>query len=186
MAAVSRLAVLAEAGLHQQRAVCAETSAVPTSALVVLDAGRGEFFVRERYAAVPAQDLYQAPYSGAAREWLCSLEDLRTLSVDRPVVVAEERLVERLAGRQLILRPLSVADALIPVLHCLQQGGSDVATVDANYVWGESDIYHPAQTSADQTSVVPMTGPQSSAGQISAGQNPAAQPSASQISHEPK
>jgi hypothetical protein len=40
-----------------------------------------------------------------------------------------------------VLRPLTVADALLPVLRCLGEGGSDMATVDANYVRGEGDIY---------------------------------------------
>jgi hypothetical protein len=39
------------------------------------------------------------------------------------------------------LHPLRVEDALAQVRRSLQEGGCDVASIDANYVRGESEIY---------------------------------------------
>jgi tRNA threonylcarbamoyladenosine biosynthesis protein TsaB len=113
LAAVSRLAVLAEAaGLGD--------------GFAVLSAGRGEFYVRD---------------IAAGREWMCGVDEFRVVAEGGPVVVAEARVAELLAEKRPRLYPLQVGDALTPVRRSLQQGGCDVAAVDANYVRGESEIY---------------------------------------------
>jgi tRNA threonylcarbamoyladenosine biosynthesis protein TsaB len=117
LAVVSRLAVLADA------------SAL-TDGLSMLDAGRGELYVRD---------------VGSGREWLCSADEL-PIAAGGGIVVAEPRVAERLAERGPVLRTLYVSDALPVVLQCLAAGGSDVALVEANYVRGEQNIY--AKTSA--------------------------------------
>jgi tRNA threonylcarbamoyladenosine biosynthesis protein TsaB len=116
LAAVSRLEVLAEAACLQD-------------GFAALDAGRGELYVREQRSG---------------REWLCSSDDLIAIVRDRKnerIVVAEERLAERLAECDVLLRPLHVSDALGVVLRRLREGGSEVSLTDANYVREESDIY---------------------------------------------
>ncbi len=113
LAAVSRLEVLADAASLR-------------SGFAALDAGRGEFYVREL---------------SSQREWLCPSGDLENACSGQPVVVAETRLAESLARCTPILRSLHVADALNAVLRALRAGGSEVALADANYVREESDIY---------------------------------------------
>ncbi len=143
MAAVSRLEVLQHAGVPDGNASGAQARVDP-SAFAVLDAGRGEVYVREQ------------PAGQAAREWLCSLEDLRAACTNRRLIIAEPllatslaaRLGEGLTGCEMILCPLTVADALAPVRRCLAQGGSDAAMVDANYVRGENDIYRKNEPAA--------------------------------------
>jgi tRNA threonylcarbamoyladenosine biosynthesis protein TsaB len=113
LAAVSRLAVLAEAaGLGD--------------GFAALSAGRGELYVRD---------------IAAGREWMCGVDEFRVVAEGAPVVVAEARVAELLVEKKPRLYPLQVGDALTPVRRSLQQGGCDVATVDANYVRGESEIY---------------------------------------------
>ena len=116
LAAVSRLAVLAEAaGLVEGYAV--------------LDAGRGEYYVR---IVRPGEE---------AQEVLCLRDDLLVKAEATRVVVAEAKLVEELASLRPELHLLGAEQALPVVLRGLQEGGSDVATTDANYVRGERDIY---------------------------------------------
>jgi tRNA threonylcarbamoyladenosine biosynthesis protein TsaB len=111
LAAVSRLEVLADAASLQQ-------------GFAVLDAGRGELYVRE---------------ISTGREWLSSTSYFNAES--KQVVVAEQSVAERLAGCSIILRPLHVGDALSAVLRKLQEVPSDVALTDANYVREPDDIY---------------------------------------------
>jgi tRNA threonylcarbamoyladenosine biosynthesis protein TsaB len=120
LAVVSRLAVVAGA-------------AALTDGLVVLDAGRGEFYVRD---------------AGSGREWVCAVDDL---PVAASVVVAEPRVAERLAAREPLMYPLHVGDALPVVLRCLAAGGSDVALAEANYVRGEQNIYAKVPATSTET-----------------------------------
>jgi tRNA threonylcarbamoyladenosine biosynthesis protein TsaB len=134
LAAVSRLEVLAEAG-----SLGGEAGEARGSELAVLDAGRGELYVREQRSGQ------------AAREWVCGVEELRTLAVGRTAAVSESHVAERLDGCVVAMRPLTVADALRPALRRLHDGGSDAAAADANYVRREADIYSrkaPYQTSS--------------------------------------
>jgi tRNA threonylcarbamoyladenosine biosynthesis protein TsaB len=116
LAAVSRLAVLVEATVLEEG--CA-----------VLDAGRGEYYVRFVRQSEKAQDA------------LCQREDLLVRAEGNRVVIAEPKLAEPLASLSPELHLLSVELALPVMLRVLQEGGSDVATTDANYVRGERDIY---------------------------------------------
>ncbi len=120
MAAVSRLEVLADAASLQD-------------GFAALDAGRGEVYVREH---------------PTGHEWLRSTDDFEAASRDRSVVVAEARLAERLTACAPALHPLHAADALRTVLRRLEDGGSDVALTDANYVREERDIYRKAPEGA--------------------------------------
>jgi tRNA threonylcarbamoyladenosine biosynthesis protein TsaB len=127
LAAVSRLEVLAEA------------AELGNSGVALLDAGRGEVYVRDEGEI------------GGANEWLCRIEELPGRLTGRSVAVAEQRIAERLTSMgfgDVVLRPLTVGDALRPVMRCLHSGGSDVAMVDANYVRRESDIYRAAGSNA--------------------------------------
>lgn len=108
--AVSRLEVLADAAALQR-------------GFAVLDAGRGEVYVRE----VSTQ-----------REWLSSIADFESACAGQPVAIAEARMAERLLRSSPVLCPLHVADALAAVLRA---GGGDGVLADANYVREESDIY---------------------------------------------
>jgi len=108
LAVVSRLEVLAQA-------------AGAEDGEVALDAGRGEFYVRD---------------VRSGREWICGLDGLPQV-----VVVGEARAAERLTAHTPRLHPLHVWDALGVVLACLHAGGSDVALAEANYLRGEREIY---------------------------------------------
>jgi tRNA threonylcarbamoyladenosine biosynthesis protein TsaB len=119
LAAVSRLAVLAEA------AEAAEAAGLGDG-FAALSAGREELYVRD---------------IAAEREWMCDVDEFPVVSEGAPVVVAEVRVAELLAEKKPRLYRLQVGDALAPVRRSLQHGGCDVATVDANYVRGESEIY---------------------------------------------
>ena len=114
LAAVSRLEVLAEAGGMRE-------------GFAVLDAGRGEVYVRSLEAG--------------GKESLWSVEVLLERSRGRRLVVAEDVLRERLTGADLMLRELSAGDACGSVLRRLAAGGDEPALVDANYVRGEAQIY---------------------------------------------
>jgi tRNA threonylcarbamoyladenosine biosynthesis protein TsaB len=113
LAAVSRLEVLADAASARE-------------GIALLDAGRGEVYVRD---------------VASGQEHLASSEDLDGLCKGRGVMVAEARLAERLAGYRPVLYPLHVTDSVHAVLRRLQGGGSDVGLIDANYVRGESELY---------------------------------------------
>ena len=116
LAAVSRLAVLVEA-------------AALVEGYAVLDAGRGEYYVRVVRSGEEAQDaLYRR-------------DDLLVKAEAKRVVIAEAKLVEVLASLRPEVHLLSAEQALSVVLRGLREGGSDVATADANYVRGENDIY---------------------------------------------
>jgi tRNA threonylcarbamoyladenosine biosynthesis protein TsaB len=112
MVTVSRLAVLWEAAAAE--------------GFVALDAGRGECYVRD----------------ADGREWLATTEEVRAAAGGREVVVAEERVAERLreAGVAVRLRELSVGDAVAPLVRVAAEDGS-MTLGDANYVRRESDIY---------------------------------------------
>jgi tRNA threonylcarbamoyladenosine biosynthesis protein TsaB len=112
MVAVSRLDMLADAASLGE-------------GLAVLDAGRGELYVRDGVSG---------------REWLCSIPEFEGIIGGR-AVVAEARLDRRFAACEPRLFSLHVGDALRVVLRRLQSGGSDVSLTDANYVRDEGDIY---------------------------------------------
>jgi tRNA threonylcarbamoyladenosine biosynthesis protein TsaB len=113
LAAVSRLAVLAEA---------AEAS----SGFAVLRAGRDELYVR---------DLSDG------REYMCGIEEFRLVAKGVRVVVAEARVAEQLAEMKPKLHSLRIGDSLALVQRGLQEGGCDGASVDANYVRAGREIY---------------------------------------------
>lgn len=120
LAAVSRLEVLAEtAALHR--------------GFAVLNAGRDEFYVR---SAGDGRD---------GHEWLAGLETLPATAKGERVVIAEERLVSALQGLDPEIHVLTAASALPAVLRSLESGGVDPATVDANYVRSEQNIYGKAK-----------------------------------------
>jgi tRNA threonylcarbamoyladenosine biosynthesis protein TsaB len=116
LASVSRLAVLAEAAELQE-------------GFAVLDAGRGELYVRAQRR------------TEAAREWLATVDEFVQAAAGAAIVVAEEKTAERLDALAPRLHSLSVIDLLAPVRRCIKAGGTDVAWVDANYVLPESEIY---------------------------------------------
>lgn len=125
LAAVSRLQVLAEAaGLD--------------AGFAVLDAARGELYVRE------VRD-------GGAREFLMSVEDLVAHARNKRIVIAEERLLTALSPFQPELRTLNAAAALPAVERLLLEGGSDLETVDANYVRSERQIYGKTSPAQQET-----------------------------------
>jgi tRNA threonylcarbamoyladenosine biosynthesis protein TsaB len=113
LAAVSRLAVLAEA-------------AEAGGGFAVLRAGRDELYVR---------DLSDG------RERMCGTEEFRMIASDARVVVAETRVVEQMAEMNVKLHSLQIGDSLALVRGGLQDGGCDVASVDANYVRAGREIY---------------------------------------------
>jgi len=113
LVAVSRLEVLANAAALQD-------------GYAVLDAGRGEVFVR----AV-----------ATGKEMLCGLDEARALVAGSRVVVAEEKILEAFAGTQVKIIAMRAELALPIVLRELRAGAVDAALVDANYVRGERDIY---------------------------------------------
>ena len=108
MIAVSRMEVVAALGR--------------AGAVAVLDAGRGEFYVRDG-------DV----------ERLMTLAEVTALLAGREAVVVEARVAEALGVG---LREMD-AMAAVPIVMARWRGGdmSDVTTVDANYVRGERDIY---------------------------------------------
>jgi len=89
----------------------------------VLDAGRDEFYVRD-----------------ADEEFLMGREEFLTASRERTVVTADERVAEVCA--EAVVVGLEAGSALPIMLKRWSEGRfDDVATVDANYVRGERDIY---------------------------------------------
>lgn len=116
LASVSRLEVLAEAvELHE--------------GFAVLDAGRGSLYIREQRR------------TGAAHEFLVSVDEFERTAAGVPIVVAEKRVAELLDRIAPMLRELRPIDLLMPVQRCLAEGGTNVALADANYVLPESEIY---------------------------------------------
>ena len=118
MAAVSRLEVLADAG--------------PAGAICALSAGRAQVYVRSM------QD-------GKVCEQLMLDEDLQMLRRDASLVVVSPELAARLTGSGDVQQvELTALEALQPVLRRFEQGGSDIALTDANYVRDEGAIYRKA------------------------------------------
>ena len=116
LAAASRLAVLCEAAeMHE--------------GFAVLNAGRGELYVRD---------------AASGREWMSSGEDFLTLARGTNVVASEKSVAEMLRELNPHVRELRVNDALAPVQRVLENGGTDVALLDANYVRSEGEIYKKA------------------------------------------
>ena len=121
MAAVSRLEVLAEtAGLRD--------------GFAVMDAGRGEVFVRK-------QGIGNREQGTGGVESLVSVEDFVVMVGGLEVVICEVGLMEKLAAESPRLVELGVGDCLAAVRRGFAVGGVDVALVDANYVRGEAQIY---------------------------------------------
>ncbi len=118
LAAVSRLAVLAEAGEL-------------TSGFAVLRAGRGEVYVRELGPGA------------AHREWMTSLGALESVMPGQATAVESPELASSLrsSGAQVHVTELSARHAMPAVQRCFAQGGSDVVSADANYVRNEAAIY---------------------------------------------
>ncbi|HEY4357961.1 MAG TPA: tRNA (adenosine(37)-N6)-threonylcarbamoyltransferase complex dimerization subunit type 1 TsaB [Acidobacteriaceae bacterium] len=116
LAAVSRLEVLADV-------------AALTRGFAVLNAGRGEVYVRG--TAVMAQ----------GRELLIDAEGLLAITQGERVVIAEECLLTMLETVHPELHTLNAASALPAILRSLEEGGVDPAVVDANYVRSEENIY---------------------------------------------
>ena len=114
--------------------------------VAVLGAGRDGFYLRLQRE------------TGEAREWLCTREEWLTVAEDLPVVFAEAEIAESFVGIaggsagiaegsgeiRPLLHLLSLRDVIAPVQRVLDRGGSDVASSDANYVRGESEIYRKA------------------------------------------
>ena len=117
LAVVSRLDVLA---------LAAEDS----HAVAVLYAGRDQVYCR-----VPAQE------GERASEDLFSLEDLRPIVGERPVVTAEPQLLPALAAFKPRLVTLGAEHILAVVQGALLQGGSSLPEADAHYVRREDQIY---------------------------------------------
>jgi tRNA threonylcarbamoyladenosine biosynthesis protein TsaB len=127
LAAISRLQVLAEAAELQE-------------GFAVLDAGRGELYVREQRRTEPA------------REFLATLDSFEHTAAGAPIVVAQPRIAELLFRLAPVVRELRPIDLLGPVQRCLAAGATNVALADANYVFPESEIYTRPQPHARQPS----------------------------------
>lgn len=92
-------------------------------ALAVLDAGRDEFYVRD-----------------AGLEFLAGREEFLAISQQRTVVTPDGRVAEMCAEGMLV--HMSAISALPIVWKRWSEGRfDDVASVDANYVRSERDIY---------------------------------------------
>lgn len=115
LATVSRLEALAEAAKLQH-------------GWAVLDAGRGELYVR-------------CVGMNGMGESLMRLDDLLRMVQGERVIVAEERLMPLLAEVRPELHDMHVTAVLLLSLRRFQQGGDDLECVDANYVRGENEIY---------------------------------------------
>jgi len=85
----------------------------------------------------------------AVREVLCGLDELREMAAGGRVVVAEERLLDRLSGLQPEMVALDAKHALPLVLREFKAGSWDAALVDANYVRGEREIYGKVRNSVN-------------------------------------
>lgn len=110
--AISRLAVLAQAGLGRP-------------VLSVLDAGRGEFYC----------GIYEAECRG--REALLSRTEVLEIAADRlPVVVCEPAVAEALTklSPKMVQAPTAVAALPIALRRIMAGEFDDVANLDANYL----------------------------------------------------
>jgi tRNA threonylcarbamoyladenosine biosynthesis protein TsaB len=117
MAAVSRLEVLTDVSGLQH-------------GFIVLDAGRGELYVRD---------------AQSGRESLTNVVAFSGLTAGKRVVVAEQKIAALLADLTPVLYPLKVALSLSAVRRQLANGGTDASLSEANYVRSEGDIYAKAQ-----------------------------------------
>jgi tRNA threonylcarbamoyladenosine biosynthesis protein TsaB len=119
--AMSRLEVLVTNRV-QGSGPRAQSAADGVGVLAVLDAGRDEFYVRDGRV-----------------ERLLTLEEMVAAAQEREVVTVDARVAE--LGRVEVVE-MSAVFAL-PMLLARWRGGEfdDVATIDANYVRGEHDIY---------------------------------------------
>ena len=117
LAAVSRLSVLGDAaGLRD--------------GFAVLSAGRDQVYVRELGG------------DAAGREWMTSFAALQEVAARRDLAVTNAEVGSRLTGAARVhVVELFARHALGRVRACLEQGGSDPATTDANYVRNEEAIY---------------------------------------------
>lgn len=117
LAAVSRLAVLAEAaGLREGYAL--------------LGAGRDQVYARRCGG-------------GEQAEWMAPLDGLREILEGKSVATTGSELaasVSALAAEVRVVE-LSARHAVAAVRRCLADGGSDPGTTDANYVRNEDAIY---------------------------------------------
>jgi len=116
LASISRLEMLADAADLQE-------------GFAVLDAGRGDLYVRELRRTDPTH------------EYLATVDEFEHTAAGAPIVVAEKRTAELLDRLAPVLRELRPIDLLKPVQRCLAEGGTNVALADANYVLPESEIY---------------------------------------------
>jgi len=108
VAAISRLAVLARVADMQG------------DCLVLLDAGRNEFYARR-----------------AEREWLASYDEIAAVAgTGVPLIVAEMKVADRLgAWSPACIGPLDACAAVRAALTRLRSGASDdLAALDANYL----------------------------------------------------
>lgn len=126
LAAVSRLQVLGEAAELEE-------------GFAVLDAGRGELYVREQRRTEPA------------REFLSTLETFEHTAAGAPIVAGQQRIAELLYRLAPVVHERRPIDLLGPVQRCLAGGGSNVALADANYVLAETEIYTRPRSHTTQT-----------------------------------
>lgn len=126
VAGVSRLAVLAEAaGLRQ--------------GFALLSAGRSQVYVHERGLAP------------IAREFMADLAEVEVLVKNCKVAVTSPELAAQLgATASISLVSLTASHAIAAVRTCFATGGSDLATLDANYVRDEAAIYPRATQPSEQ------------------------------------
>lgn len=116
MAAVSRLEVLADAGDLRD-------------GFAVLNGGRGQLYVRE-------------VNEERTREFLVEGAEFAGLVGGREVVYSEPAVAVWTAGASATrMVELSAGASLTAVVRCLEAGGTEVATADANYVRKEEEIY---------------------------------------------
>ena len=122
-APVSRLAVLAHAAKLRD-------------GYALLPAGRGQVYARRVGDGRPAA------------ESVVELSVLLPQLSPEVVAVADADLAEHLQGSVAALRfvELAAGQAIEPVLKCLAEGGTDLASLDANYVRDEGFIYRNAGT----------------------------------------
>jgi tRNA threonylcarbamoyladenosine biosynthesis protein TsaB len=128
--AVSRLEVL--------------SAAAGQAEFVALEAGRGELYVRS------------ASRQGVPKEFLCRDDGIESVLKQFGLVVAEEKVRQRLVSRmgedRVKMHGLGISDSIPLILAGFRAGGHDVALADANYVRSEEQIYSVASASPHRTS----------------------------------